>query len=133
MTTQGVAPAVAAFLREHIGSIELLEVLLLFQASPPGRTWSPDAVAAELRIQPRSVEQRCAALMRIGLLIPTGSEYRYNGESPLAPTIEELAKAYRTHRVAIIEMIFSKPNDSSRLFADAFVLRRSDPKGGGDG
>ena len=132
MTTPGVAPAVAAFIREQINSIELLEVLLLFHASEPGRAWSPEAVAAELRIQPRSVEQRCAALMRIGLLIPTGQEFRYNPESPMAATIDELAKTYKTYRVAIIEMIFSKPVDSSRLFADAFVLRKSE-RGGGDG
>ena len=125
----GISPTVTSFLRDHIGSIEILEVLLLFHREP-ATTWTSDAAAAELRIQPRSTAGRCAALLKIGLLKQQQDAFQFDGSSSLARVVEELAEAYRIRRVTIIEMIFSKPVESSRLFADAFVLRKG---GGPDG
>ncbi len=62
---QELSARVMAFLREHISSIEALEVLLLAWR-PPRRRWDAEAVAAELRIQPRSAAGRLAALHKAG-------------------------------------------------------------------
>lgn len=115
--------SVAAFLRDHVNSVELLEVLLLLHRDA-ARTWTPQTIASELRIQPRSVEGRCAALARLGLIQAVGGEVRFDPKAPLAGVVDGVAEAYRTHRVAIIELIFSKPPDASRVFADAFVFKK---------
>lgn len=122
-TSTGIPPLVASFLRDHVGSIELLEVLLCLHHGG-ARAWTADAIAAELRIQPRSCEARCAALAKVGLVKNQNDVLTFDRASPLAPVIDQLADAYRTHRVAIISLIFSKPVDSSRQFADAFVLKK---------
>lgn len=121
--SNGVSPTVTSFLRDHVGSIEILEVLLLFHREP-AKTWTSGAVAAELRIQPRSAAGRCAALLKIGLLKQQQDAFHFDGSSPIARVVDELSEAYRTRRVTVIEMIFSKPVESSRLFADAFVVRK---------
>jgi hypothetical protein len=135
-TVNGISPAVTAFLREHVSSIEILEVLLLFHADP-ARAWTADAVAAELRLQPRSVEARCAALLRIGLLVADAKgdakstpSFRFASGALAAAVVDELASTYRTRRVSVIELIFSKPPaDAPRAFADAFVIRKGDRDG----
>lgn len=134
----GIPPSVASFIRDHVSSIEILEVLLLFHATPE-RAWTADAVAAELRLQPRSVEQRCATLVKAGLLAADGTaapqsngaapQFRFVKTSPAAAVVEDLASTYRTRRVSVIELIFSKPPDAPRAFADAFVLRKGDRDG----
>lgn len=129
MNGNGISAPVTAFLREHVSSIEILEVLLLFH-SDPERAWTAEAVAAELRLQPRSVDARCAALLKAGLLVVDGpGSFRFAKNAPAANVVEELATTYRTRRVSVIELIFSAPRDGPRAFADAFVIR----KGGSDG
>lgn len=119
-----LSPALVAFVRQHINSIETLEVLLLLYRQPD-RAWSADAVAAELRIQPRSAAVRLAALEKAGLLsIEVEAGRRFNGAAEARPRVVELDGAYQTHRVRIIELIFSKPADNMRVFADAFVIGR---------
>ena len=138
-----------AFVRQHIGSIELLEVLLLLHRRPE-EAWDADTVAAELRIQPRSVAGRLAVLNGMGLAkpqasgtdppppsqngavngYPTTELFRFEPESALAPLVDELAAVYQTHRVRIIEIIFSQPADNIRVFADAFVIGRGGKKDG---
>jgi hypothetical protein len=39
-------------------------------------------------------------------------------------TASDLARLYPERRFTIIEIIFSKPNDKIRSFADAFRIRR---------
>lgn len=125
----GIAANVAGFIREHVSSIEILEVLLFFHANPE-RAWTSDAVATELRLQPRSVETRCASLLKAGLLLsPSPGSFRFaKGEAGNA-IVDELESTYRTRRVSVIELIFSKPPDASRAFADAFVIRKGDRDG----
>jgi hypothetical protein len=42
----------------------------------------------------------------------------------LAQAIEELARAYADRRVTVIGLIFAKPLDKIRSFADAFRIRK---------
>ncbi len=117
-----LSPGLVAFLRQQISSIEALEVLLLTHRFPH-RVWDADSVAAELRIQSRSAAARLAALEKSGLVrIDGASSYRFAADGELAPRVAELDAAYQTHRVRIIELIFSKPADNIRVFADAFVF-----------
>jgi hypothetical protein len=52
-------------------------------------------------------------------------QYQFAPVDPaIAPAVAALAGLYATHRVSIISMIFSKPADRLRSFADAFRFRK---------
>ncbi|MGC4076081.1 MAG: hypothetical protein QM702_03425 [Rubrivivax sp.] len=66
--------------------------------------------------------------MRRGLIRTvdaTEPAYRF-GTSPaeLATVVDRLARLYAGRRVSIIALIYSKPTDTLRTFADAFRFRK---------
>lgn len=107
--------------------MEQLEILLLL-LQHPSRIWNAESVARELRISPLSAGERLEDLTYDGFLARAdGSEagYRYGPESAaLDAAVRGLASAYPTRRVTVINLIFSKPVDKIRTFADAFRLRK---------
>lgn len=114
---------VRAFIEGHIDSVEQLEVLLLVRARSD-KEWSASEVADELRIDPGSAEQRLEDLAAVGLLAGSSPTFRYApANAELAARVDELAGMYQTHRVAIIAVIFSRPSERIRSFADAFRIR----------
>jgi hypothetical protein len=123
---------VRRFIVDHVDSVEQLEILLLLHQHPE-RAWDAESVARELRISALSASDRLEDQARAGLLArvegsPGG--YRY---APGTPALDEavagLAKAYAERRVTVINLIFSKPIDKIRTFADAFRLRKGDDNG----
>lgn len=98
---------VTAFLREHIASIEQLEVLLLLRAN--GGSWRPAEVSAALHTTPDSVAARLADLERDGLVSRGDAGFRFDA-GELAAAVDALASCYPTHRVAVIETIFADGN-----------------------
>lgn len=118
---------------DHIDSVEQLEILLLLHQHPE-RSWTAESVARELRISPLSADDRLKDMARAAILSKvqgTEGEYRYAPESPqLAEAVTGLATAYTERRVTVINLIFSKPVDKIRTFADAFRLRRDDDDNG---
>ena len=127
MTDPNLPPRVQRFVKQHIDSIEKLEVLLLLRANP-GRPWTAAAVAGELRIMETSAQGRLDDLTARGLLAHEGGtppSYRYapiSGED--AQAVTELASTYAQRRVSVITFIFSQPQDRLRSFADAFRIRK---------
>ena len=118
-----------AFVAQHIDSVEQLEVLLLVR-DQPARWWTAEEVATELRIAPGSAAQRMEDLRAVGLLAGSASSSRYEPRTPaLADEVSTLAQMYQSHRVAIISVIFSRPSERIRSFADAFRIRRGDSDG----
>jgi hypothetical protein len=95
---------VTTFLREHIASIEQLEVLLLLRSER--RPWHPTELSSMLRTSPDSVVRRLDALERDGLVSRRDGGFRFDA-GPLAKAVDALASCYPTHRVAVIETIFS--------------------------
>ena len=130
MAESEVPNSVQTFIAERIGSIFQLEVLLLMHRSAP-RQFTPGDVAHELRIDPSWAAQCLAQLSAGGLLVSTDGpppRYHYGTASvELNVTVEQLARAYSTHRVTITAMIFNKPPDALRSFADAFRIRKDRP------
>lgn len=129
MTSAGLSEALRAFIREHIQSVEQMEVLLLLYTTTP-KEWSAVRVARELRIDPMSASRRLADLTERGLIAMRPGEeallYWYEGSSPANDrAIAELDRANRERRTTLIGVIFSTPSDDVRAFADAFRLRRS--------
>jgi hypothetical protein len=121
--------AVRRLIADHIDSVEQLEILLLLHQHPE-RSWTAESVARELRVSPLSAGDRLKDMARAAILSKVkGSEgeYRYAPESPqMGEAVSGLATAYAERRVTVINLIFSKPVDKIRTFADAFRLRRGD-------
>jgi hypothetical protein len=120
---------VAQFIVEYVDSVEQLEVLLLVRATAP-KDWDGPAVARELRIDSRSAGNRLAGMAARGLLVTTdeaAGRYRFDPKSPeLKRVVGRLADTYDERRVSVITLIFSKPNDTIRSFADAFRIRKDE-------
>lgn len=114
---------------EHIDSVEQLEILLLLHQHPE-RSWTAESVARELRVSPMSAGDRLKDMARAAILSKvkgTEAEYRYTPENPqLGEAVSGLATAYSERRVTVINLIFSKPVDKIRTFADAFRLRKDE-------
>lgn len=124
MTNGSLNPQIEQFIVSCINSVEQLEILLLLRQK---NELDGETINRELRTSLTSVEKRLTDLIRKqlitcrvvdGLLI-----YRYEPSDTNIPVIDELAVLYGTHRVAIINAIFSKPTDKLKDFSEAFRLR----------
>jgi hypothetical protein len=120
---------VRSLIAEHIDSVAQLETLLLIQAVPE-QTWDAEKLGRELRINRDWAASQLQHLCNHGLLnCDQPPNYRYAPKTPeLAAAVEGLARAYAERRVTVIGMIFSKPVDKLRSFADAFRLRKDPPE-----
>jgi len=126
----GISQDVRALIVERIDSVVQLELLLLLQATAD-RAWTAAEVAQHLRIDPAWAAGQLGELVGRGLAAPaTDAPYafRYAPTPPaLDGTVSQLVKDYAERRVTVITMIFSKPVDKLRTFADAFRLRKDKP------
>lgn len=124
----GITEEVRGFINEHINAVEQLEVLLLLR-NADSRAWSAADVARELRIDSHSAALRLDDLCARKLLTMDGAApdltYRYYpGTAELGRKVDGVAKAYAERRIRVINLIFAKPIDHIRTFADAFKLKR---------
>jgi hypothetical protein len=128
----GISKSVQSFIAERIRSVIELEALLLLQADP-SRGWTPEDLGRELRINPAFAAAELADLASGGLIaaLPDApSRYHYAPRTPdLDAGARELAVAYVSRRVTVIQLIFAKPPDPVRNFADAFKFRKDDSRG----
>jgi hypothetical protein len=122
----GITSRVKQFITDYVESVMQLEVLFLL-AEPPKKVWTANELAQQLRIDVVWVEAQLRDMVDKGLAAvePSGTAFRYAPRTPeLAATVTELAHAYTDRRVTVIGLIFSKPVDKIRSFADAFRLRK---------
>lgn len=121
-----ITDAVRQFVSRHIDSIEQLEVLLLLRRDPD-REWTAGEVSRELRTSAVSAGRRLAGLSEGGLLSERpegGPAYRYHPSTgELEDAAREVAEAYAVRRIAVTNLIYSRPLDQVRTFADAFKIR----------
>jgi hypothetical protein len=121
-----LSEATRTLVADHITSVEQLEILLLVRGEP-GKEWSARAVSEAMRTSESSAAMRLKDLSARGLLSQEGSppRYRYAPNSgALARGVDELARAYAERRYTVIELIFSKPIDKLRVYAEAFRVSR---------
>ena len=127
MSQAEIPDVVRSFVAQHVDSAELLETLLLVY-SDPAREWTPEEVARSIYTVPAGATRRLEQLVEMGLATSSGAAdpaYRYAPARPaLAAQVDALADAYRRARVAVINLIYNKPPDPLRSFADAFKLRK---------
>ena len=112
---------------ERIDSVVQLEVLLLLKAETQ-RAWAAAEVAQQLRIEPAWATGQLEELASRGLLSLAAEmpvRYRYvPATAALDAAVAQLERDYAERRVTVITLIFSKPVDKLRTFADAFRLRK---------
>lgn len=105
-------------------SVEQLEVLLVLHAEQ-NRAWSAAEINERLRSQEPSIAKWLEALVALKLVSLVEGRHRYApGSEELAARVASLANAYRERRIKVIELIFSKPNETLLSFARAFQLRK---------
>jgi biotin operon repressor len=122
-------PEVKEFIGRYILSVEQLEVLLFLRENAQ-QFFSAQAVSKHLRSSPRSIQKRLEELKQQGFLTTRGEEYRFEPNETLAKQVDHLAAVYVERRISIIELIFNRPLSAIRDFADAFKLKKEDPKDG---
>ncbi|HSJ97049.1 MAG TPA: hypothetical protein VLC53_08250 [Myxococcota bacterium] len=125
-------PLAVRQLLDRLDSIAQLELLLLLQRTAPDE-WTAEQLAAELRIEPAWALEQLALLGARQLLAesePGSGRYRFDPATPaLAKSVEALASCYSELRVTVVGVLYSRPVDRIRVFADAFRIRREDDDG----
>ena len=120
---------VRRFILAHINSVEQLEVLLLLRGEPD-REWTAQAVGQALYTSAAAAVKRLTDLTASGLAaVLPGDDPRYRyapRDDAHRKLVDQMADAYRERRVAVVALIYSKPNDQVQAFADAFRLRRDE-------
>lgn len=123
---------VRQLLTERLDSIAQLEVLLLLHRSAP-REWDREQLSGELRIEPGWAAEQLERLHREGFLVASegrAGRYRFQAANlDLAKTVESLAATYADRRVTVVALLYSKPVDRIRVFADAFRIRKEENDG----
>jgi hypothetical protein len=122
----GLPEHVERFIADHVDSVELIDVLLLLRRNP--RSWTPEDVSQRLYTTPQSAANRLEALRASGLAVVSEdtkpASYQYQPRTPeLERAAADLEEAYAGRRTTVINLIFSKPTDRIRTFADAFRIR----------
>jgi hypothetical protein len=125
---EAISPDVKRFIHSTINSVEQLEVLL-FLMSNPDRHWTADEVSERVRLAEEAVAARLEELSNSDLLVVregSRSAYCYAPKSNIIA--EEVASslnaAYKEGRDTVIQLIYTRPLDNIRIFADAFKIRR---------
>jgi hypothetical protein len=130
MVISELPPNVKEFLQKRISSVHQLEVLLLLHRYPE-RHWFAREVGQELYTHPVSAKDEMTRLKNMGFLTSVAEgvdeEYWYLPQSEyLAEIASGLAESYRSHRLKVIDAIFSHSQENLRQFSDAFRLRKED-------
>jgi hypothetical protein len=107
------------FLLENVATYDELEALLLLQRQP-ALAWESNAAARELGLPVRQCEAALENLAARGLLALGGNPitFRYAPASnELAEATEQLQRAYRKDRFAIVQLMTTNAMDRMRAAA----------------
>ena len=115
---------VKRLIAERIDSIPELEAVLLLREHP-GEEWDADQAGARLYVSRIVASHILAALAAHGFLVRSGETYRYlPADDSLVSDVEDLARCYSRHLVAVTRLVHAKPGARVRSFADAFRFRK---------
>ena len=106
----------------HFSSVSELEAL--FVLIRENRPLTPGDVARALVVNDDHAEGLLAALAATPLIAFDGATYTFSPRKQRDRAAAELlAKLYDTYRLRIMNIVFSKPSEPLRDFADAFRIR----------
>ena len=113
-------PAVNAFIRQHVRSIESLEILRHF-AMRPEEDWTAQGVFKSVLTTTASVQQALDQFTGAGFLRRSNDDpptYRFAAPGQTATVIRELSRIYGEYPVRVINAIYR--DHGAEEFADAF-------------
>ena len=115
---------VIGFIREHIGSVYTLDLLLLVKRDRH-RSWSAGDLVRELRSSETAVMEALSRMNRAGL-VAQNSDGRF-AFAPVSARHEQLAaeieKAYNSTPMSVVKAIIALPEEKLRAFSAAFKLK----------
>jgi hypothetical protein len=117
---------IRVFVEENLNSVEQLEVLLLLRQDAE-KKWTAESVSQAIYTPVAAASKRLVDLVLRRLAVADESQLNFSyhpASSELEQLVDELATVYRDRRVAVISLIYSKPNDHVQAFADAFKFRK---------
>lgn len=127
----GLPDTVAAFVHDHIETLEQIEILTLLMKFPE-RWWDAAAVAGAIGINEtvaRDGLEHLASRNLLAISITGAVRYQFQpGTTTLRDASKEFAEACRTTRVAVFRLVTDTQRKVMRNFADAFRLRRDDDR-----
>lgn len=127
MSASAFPEDVKQFIERNLDSLEELEVLLFLHRQPTS-AFTAEAVATAIYTNPMSTRDRLRALHHKGLVEAKESDgattFQYLPSSPKARFVDRLAGLYAERRVAVTNIIISKPLPNIQAFADAFDFRK---------
>lgn len=118
---------VQQFLQTFITSTDQLEILRVL-GDEPNREWVDPELAKQVQITPETIRSRLHELKQLGFI-----RCRSNGDRlicqygpqtvELEKKLQQLLVLYRQRPVTMIRMIYERPANALRNFADAFRLK----------
>lgn len=119
---------VRQLVHEHLPTMEHVE-LLLFLSNAPDAAFTSAELASRMQVDGSATAARLADLEKSALVARQGtgddSSYRFAPDGlALRQAVEQLREAYKTRPVSLIRMVYERPPESARRFADAFRLRK---------
>lgn len=118
-----ISESLYRFVREHVTTVAALDVLLLLHAHP-GRDWTAQEIARQLRGSDAAIADYLAHFARTGLLRGSGDNYRFEADTATAPLVSQLAAVYSERPVTLVNLIYAGRKEALRLLADAFKLKK---------
>jgi hypothetical protein len=113
MTGLDLPQAVRYLIARYIDSVQQVEILRLL-AREPDREWTTGEVSRALRIAPDPCEAWLARFAEAGLVARGRGVYRHGTPVDGAPgPVEELLECFGARRLAIIDFIYSKPENDA--------------------
>lgn len=127
MSASAFPEDIKQFIERNLDSLEELEALLYLHRQPSTAS-TPEAVATALYTNPTSTREKLRALHHKGLLEmkeEAGSTvFQFLPSAAKARYVDRLATLYAERRVAVTNIIISKPLPNIQAFADAFDFRK---------
>jgi hypothetical protein len=120
---ESVPVELRTFVLRYVDSVGQLEALLLMRTDP-STPWTAATLAPRLYTSEDEAAGILSRLADEGFLVEDGRDYRFQCADPeLERPLTALASFYRTHLIAVTNLIHSKPR-RIREFADAFKLKK---------
>jgi hypothetical protein len=120
---------IRVFTYKYITSLEQLEVLCQF-VNNPNTELNSSMLNQTLKTNTSSIESRLEDLFNKGFLVLKNSEkklYQYGPRTDqLHLEARKITQFYKDNYHSMINLIYSKPMDNIRSFADSFKLRKDD-------
>lgn len=127
MSASSFPEDVKHFIERHIDSLEELEALLFLHRQPQA-TFTAETVATALYTNPVSTKAKLRGLSQKDLVELREQDgtltFQFKATSPKARLVDRLAPLYAERRVAVTNIILSKPLPNIQAFADAFDFRK---------